>query len=339
MTRPDYAHAVRGRLCDPMQLCAALNLLDGANRSAAGVTIRCPAHEERTPSCSVTRGPDGTVRAKCFGCQWSADALGMIATVHKLDVQHEFRAVLILGAELGGDGRLADEIRGNAPREDLPPPPPRPEPPPPPPPREYPPADELVALWSNAISVADDAEASGYLVGRKMDPDGINARLLLRVIAPEQELPQWARYKGQTWSETGHRILARVWDCNGTMRSVRAWRCRESDAPKRLPPAGHRASELVLANRAAVAMLGRGIRTAEQRVIICEGEPDHTVVSLRFDDPVIGVGSGSWSQDFASRIPGSTKVYIWTHRDEAGDKYAAQIAETLGERVELLRAK
>ena len=58
---------VRRTLVDPVRVCERLGLAKGARRQSTGLSIRCPAHAERTPSCSVTRGPDGTIRVRCFG--------------------------------------------------------------------------------------------------------------------------------------------------------------------------------------------------------------------------------------------------------------------------------
>ncbi len=55
--------AVRRALSDPRDVCRRLGLDRGARPQGGGLMILCPAHQERTPSCSITRGPDGTLRA------------------------------------------------------------------------------------------------------------------------------------------------------------------------------------------------------------------------------------------------------------------------------------
>jgi hypothetical protein len=67
------AYDLRRELSDPPALCAALGL--GVHprdriRQSKGLTVRCPRHGG--VSCSVTRAPDGTVRVKCFGCDFAA---------------------------------------------------------------------------------------------------------------------------------------------------------------------------------------------------------------------------------------------------------------------------
>ena len=99
---PDQTRDVREALSDPWAVIRALGLDKGAQRQAGGTLICCPAHGDRTPSCSVTRGPDGTVRVRCFGCDLAGDVFSLVAAVHKLDVRRDFPAVLREAASLAG---------------------------------------------------------------------------------------------------------------------------------------------------------------------------------------------------------------------------------------------
>lgn len=329
----DHAAEIRNSLTDPRRLAEKLNLARNAKRAGSGLLIRCPWHQEKTPSCWVTRGPDGTILVKCYGCGQTGDALTLIAEVYGLDVRANFREVLEAGAGVAGLHYLVDEIRGGRPAADRPPPPPPPEPEPD---LEYPPEGEVAALWSSASDPSTDIEAAGHLMGRGLDPGECFDRGLLRCLVAGSSLPRWARFGGRDWVATGHRLLARLWDAQGVLRSVRAWRVAEADSPKRLPPAGHRTSELVLANAAAHALL-RGSREP-RRVLVTEGEPDWVTWSLMTTDPVFGVLSGSWASGFAQRIPNGSEVVIRTHADTAGERYAEQVARSLGERVAVWRA-
>jgi len=333
----NVAREIRQALSDPRALCRALELDKGAKRQTAGLTVLCPVHAERTPSCSVTRGDGGTVRVRCFGCDFTGDALTLIAVVRGLDLGARFRDVLVEGARIAGLHRVLAELESgatdrepraaeNAPRE---------------PERTYPPADELAALWGSCGPVADDPGASGAMVARRIDPLDVDAQRLLRcfqVGIAHDRLPRWAAYQGQTWRDTGHRLLVKVYDHEGVWRSVRAWRVGDGSSPKRLPPAGHKAAGLVLANRLGARLL-RG-EPAPRRIVIVEGEPDYVVRSIASPDlPVIGVLSGSWHAGYAERIPWGSEVVIRTHNDAAGDKYAAQILATLRERAQVYRTK
>jgi DNA primase len=90
-------------LSDPQALCTALGLgIDPRDRlrQASGLTVRCPRHGG--VSCSVTRAPDGGVRVRCFGCDLTADAFGLIAEVRGMDVRRQFRAVFDEARALAG---------------------------------------------------------------------------------------------------------------------------------------------------------------------------------------------------------------------------------------------
>jgi DNA primase len=91
---PDDAAELRRALDDPERLCTGLGLAENARRQRSGLLVLCPWHKERGPSCSVRRGPDGTVQVKCFGCGHTGDALSLIAAVLGLDITRNFGAVL-----------------------------------------------------------------------------------------------------------------------------------------------------------------------------------------------------------------------------------------------------
>lgn len=334
--RNDLAQEIRTAFRNPRELCALLGIdRDATKEGRDGIKICCLLHGERTASCSVTNGPDGTVRFKCFGCQGSGDALTLIAAARGLDLKSQFKLVLETAAEIGGLWRELEELRGNA-SDDARQQPERRPLPAPPPERDYPDAAALKALWEASSSVADDRFARAELEKRGLDPASVAATDLARIIPTDFKLPNWARYRGMTWNHTGHRMIVLVYDAEGAARSVRAWRIHDSDGPKRLPPGGHKASQLVLANRHAVAML-RGRRSGGP-IVVTEGEPDWLVRTMATPwAPVIGIGSGSWHDGFAARIPYGSEVVVRTHRDEAGDRYAQAVIESLKMRAHVHR--
>lgn len=105
----DEVREVRRRLDDPARVVHALGIEKGARRQPGGLIVLCPWHNDRNPSCSVTIGKDGTLRAHCFSCGESGDVLGLVAAVRGLDTQREFRRVLEAAADLAGL-----ELRGAA---------------------------------------------------------------------------------------------------------------------------------------------------------------------------------------------------------------------------------
>jgi len=95
------AKQIRRELADPRSLCALRGFEGKAKpQQGGGLLILCPAHDEKTPSCSVTVGPDGTVRACCFSCGFTGDALHLVALARKLNIRTDFRSVLFEAAAL-----------------------------------------------------------------------------------------------------------------------------------------------------------------------------------------------------------------------------------------------
>ncbi|MFK5282660.1 CHC2 zinc finger domain-containing protein, partial [Lacticaseibacillus paracasei] len=73
------------------------------SRNAKGILIRCPWHDEKTPSCLVSDARGGyPIMAHCFGCEANADVFAIIAEAYGLDVRTNFRDVIDLAADLAG---------------------------------------------------------------------------------------------------------------------------------------------------------------------------------------------------------------------------------------------
>jgi hypothetical protein len=331
----DYATEVRRQLLDPWGLCVALGLTAKSKKTSGGLAIRCPSHDDSDPSCTVRIGPDGTIAVKCHACDFGGDALTLIAKVRGYDIESQdgFRECLADGADIAGDHLLVDEIRSghrNPERQPAPVPQPAPE-------RDYPPQAEVLEVWSVAHPCESAPAARALLESRAIDPVAATARGLLRCLPPGCALPDWAKSQNVPWSNSGYRLIARVVDHMGTVRSLRAWQVDGLEGPKRKPPCGHKAAGLVLANRAAAKMLAG--KAQPKTVLVVEGEPDWATWATRADESiaVIGVGSGSWTKDFAGRIPKSSQVIVRTHCDPAGEKYASGIIDSIGERCAVWR--
>ncbi len=332
--RVDRVPEIRRSLTNIMQLCDELGLLKGAKRQAGGLLVCCPSHGEKNASCSVTLGRDGTVRVRCFGCDFAGDALHLIAAARGLDLGRDFPEVLTEAARIGGSSDLLDDAPllsvkpFNAPTPE----------------RVYPLASEVASVWQQSIPVTESAAVASWLVGRGFAPETVAKLDLGRALRPGAHLPRWASYRGDaespvSWQDTGHRLILPVYDPTGTMRSVRAARVTEGRSPKRLPPAGHRQAGLVLANKAGRSLLGHG---GSRELLIVEGEPDFLTWACEVAGgdravAVIGIGSGSWTREFASRVPIDVTVVVRTHQDPAGDKYAAEVGRTLVRRAKLYR--
>lgn len=336
---PDHTREIRLALADPHRVAELLEL--ERSREERG-KWRCPRHGGT--SLSLRRGSDGTLQVRCFGCDLAGDVFVLLAEVRGLDVKTDFRRVLAAGAEVAGLWPIVEELEGRDRAAAL-----RAKPRPTPSPmvappkaateeRTYPLAAELEAVWSDAGLPSDDAEAAAMLAARGLDAARVDA--LARVVAKDAALPRWARFDGRPWTSTGHRLILPAFDALGVMRSVRAWRVVDGDTPKRLPPTGHKAAGLVLADDIALGML-RGTY-APKRVLIVEGEPDFLTWATRPIEEVtaiLGVVSGAWSDELAARVPSIARVIVRTHHDASGDRYAEAINVTLRDRCTVLRPK
>jgi hypothetical protein len=330
----DEAREIKAALCDPRGLCDALGLVGGKgsfiSQGQRGITVRCVSHDEKSPSMSVTRGDNSSIRVVCFSCGFKADALGLIAEVRGLSTKRDFKALLIEAAHIAGLASLAYDLESGKPAERpayvAPVVVPEPE-------RAYPDAESVVALLDACVPVTRDDEVSAYLLGRSLDPELVAESCMAYALPPAAKLPRWARYQGSTWVQTGHRLVLPVRDASGASKSVRAWRVTDGESPKRLPPSGHRATGLVLACPLAVSWLLGQYSAA--RVLIVEGEPDALrAASWPMQEPTatLGIVSGSWSREWSSKFTAGQRALVFTHRDPAGDKYAAEIVRSLAPR-------
>jgi hypothetical protein len=355
--RSDHAATIKSALVNVAHVCHELGLTPDAQsfrRQPAGLLVRCPSpnHQDRTPSCSIQeRG--GVLVWKCHGCDAGGDVLELVAAVRGLSTKRDFRAVLLEAARLANLWSIVEEIEGrvDARENQRETPPPKRAPTPDPAPRPYPPGDEVADLWSGAVPISREKRVAEYLAGRSIAPEAVEDLDLARALPEGLRVPWWAGYKGaaavaSTWIELGYRLIVPMFDAEGTMRSVRAWRVVDGEGPKRLPPSGHGAKGLVMADATARTLLelGKWSPGMDGRVVIVEGEPDFLTWATRFSDgaetvpAILGILSGAWTPELAARIPDGARVVVRTHGDQAGDKYAATIGATLAERCTLRRA-
>lgn len=103
--------------CGPLATCQRLALQP--QRAGRTVAIRCPWHDDATPSCTITIGPERTIRAHCFSCGESWDVLSLIARVERLDIKSDFRRVVERGAEIAGRHDLLARLQLEADAESV----------------------------------------------------------------------------------------------------------------------------------------------------------------------------------------------------------------------------
>ena len=321
--------AIKSALSDPERVLGLLGLFDGAKRQAHGFMVCCPWHSERTPSCSVKLASDGTIAAHCFGCGAGGDVLSLVAAARGLDARRDFPRVVELAADLAGgslDGSRPPVRRAmSAPR--LPPP-----------------VESVGALWAASKPVTDDADLARQLLGRCLDPAIIEDRDLARCLPSSGTLPKWARSGSLSWWESGHRLLFQLWNAEGSLSSVHARLIEKTDGDrgKGLFPSGHSAKGIFLADSFARLLITKGVpswwrQSEPPSVIICEGAIDFLTVGTHFGcseyaPAVLGILSGSWSDELAARIPTECRVIVKVHTDAAGQKYRDQICRSLSGR-------
>lgn len=321
--------AIKSALSDPEKVLGPLGLLDGAKRQAHGFLVLCPWHSERTPSCSVKLASDGTIAAHCFGCGAGGDVLSLVAAARGLDARRDFPRVVELAADLAGgslDG-YRPPVRRAMPAPRLPPP-----------------VESVGALWAASKPVTDDPDLAVQLLTREIDPAIVEDRDLARCLPSSRTLPKWARSGSQTWWDSGHRLLFQLWNAEGSLSSVHARLVEKTDGyrGKGLFPSGHSAKGFFLADSFARLLITNGVpswwrQSEPPSVIITEGAIDFLTVGTHYGcyeyaPAVLGVLSGSWSDELAARIPTECRVVVRVHRDEAGQKYRDQICRSLSGR-------
>lgn len=334
-----------------------------------GKSLRpCPACGAQRRGRHDPRGPvgfaPGMVGWFCFrpDCGAKGDALDLVA--HALARSKFSEALRSHGEELRlffadhGYGPIPGGGTGGAPRHlvrDRPQtrPPPQPTPAP-----RRPRLEDIEAIWEQCLPVTQDPEVVAWLHSRGLNTPWIADLDLARALppSPPDGIPAWARFRGESWARTGHRLLLPLFDERGQVASIRArWVRPEAPppgVPKGLAAAGFDLRGLVLACPAAGSLLAGSAGLAGRvghgwpaiPLVISEGEPDFLTWASRNSDgdeeapAVLGIVAGSWTEALAQRIPLGTTVVLRTDFDDAGDRYALQIFKSLRERCRVLRS-
>jgi len=106
---------IKRALSDPGRVAELLGLTEGSKRQQTGLLVRCPSHNERDASCSITRHPaDDLLRVKCHACGFSGDVFHLVAAVRGLAVDRDFAAVVEEARRLAGIAELSAPQRPSA---------------------------------------------------------------------------------------------------------------------------------------------------------------------------------------------------------------------------------
>jgi hypothetical protein len=323
--RIDHAREIRIRMRDPHRLVGLLGLEDGLKRQARGVIVRCPVHAERTASCSVRVAEDGTIAVRCHGCDWTGDALSLIAVVRGLDLRRDFQRVLqeaagMVGYDLEGAVKPS-AVPYRAPQL---------------PARARPPVDEVERLWaaSSSMTESGNADVAWFITKRGMFAADVAALDVVRVLPKAFKWPKW-------WPEAWAAhwcLVTRAYEPNGAVASLHA-RCVIDADPKTRWPYDCRADGLVFADRLGADLL-RGESLGFDRVLVVEGLTDLVWAALWARGrrvAVLGITSGSVSGLPSVRWPGGVPVVIATDQDQAGERYASAIASAIPSRIPVRR--
>jgi DNA primase len=324
---------VRRAGTDYRVVCQQLGLYDPDNRhsyrkQAGGLIVRCPHHGERTPSCSVRIGRDGTLGAYCFACGWSGNVFTLVAEVHGLDAKRDFPRVLEIAASVVG---IVDVGGG---RYDRPPPP---APPPEPPVLEPELFDEMARML-DPIDHHDDV--ARYVAERLPGCDTsdlralpVDATGLVDRIAENIGHDEWRRSGlanrttgGLVWRD--HRLCILWRDEAGKVATIqrRLIRpARTTNVPKYVFPSGRKPTVPFGVERIATMGPSTGVAYTEGALDAIA----YRVLAKRegFDVCVLGVPSvsiwkGSWAMYAQAR-----EARIAFDRDAAGQKATQQIED------------
>jgi len=184
-----------------------------------------------------------------------------------------------------------------------------------------------------ALPVEQVPEVADWVRLRGFEPEQLDG--LARALPTGAQLPDWCRFKGKRWSDSGHQLVVLMHDATGKPEGLHA-RSVRPDAPKGEKAgamAGMETRGLVMANDVGRYLL-QHTPWVPVDVVVSEGEPDWltacTAWASKGERACFGIVAGSWSAELASRIPANSRVTVRTHNDKDGDKYAAAILETLG---------
>lgn len=315
--------AVRARLADPMHVVTVLGLGDGATSQPRGVMIRCPAHADRTPSCSVRVADDGTIACHCFACAWGGDVIDLIATVE--DIEPRTRAALVRAAELAGVS-VTTRVYVT----------PRPRPRPTAPTDDG--ADLALTIGAVVVDVEDDDEVATYLDRRgildvardddwgALDTEAVQYALAERIAmgGDPVDMVRAGLVRGcddgyrMAWQH--HRIVIPWRRRDGTVQTVQRRRIGH-DQPRYVFPRGGRPRQPYGVHR---------LRDGAPLAIV-EGAVD--AIALRALDARAGVerlavgvpGTGGWDDAWSSLLAGR-HIYVAADADDAGEGAAASWA-------------
>lgn len=306
----------------------------------------CPCPEQRRPALGFRRDGRGF---RCHRCGLSGNACQLAALLVTGSVRPGARGWKSVSEALSE--LTCEDFRSGEPGRRRRPSAPRPGPA----------HHSLQSFWAALQPLSTEPGVEAWVAGRHgltprphLDLALAELNDLARVIPRGFGCPAWARIRGRTWTEAGYRLVLPMVDDRGRFAGLRARRLEGlgDGLPKAVAPAGSTVDSQVLAEPLARRMLagarlGDGTPAAQEvhrvGLLVVEGEPSFLTAATRWSDAcedgmaVLGVVAGSWTKGIARRVPDGTRVLIATDDDEAGNRYALLIAESLEARCTVER--
>lgn len=297
---------IKATLSDPHHVCSQLGILEGSKRQAKGLSVCCPAHAEKTASCSVTLEA-GTIRVKCFACDLSGDVFNLIAAVHRLDLARDFPRVLEIAAELAGidiskpptNGRPELRAVPKAPAES--------------------PITDLSPEW-NALPPVDE-DTWEYLRGRGLG-DAVEE---CRTPSPVGE-DNLSRF-----SSRGYKLAMPLRDGAGRVVAIQVRRIAPS------PTGSEKDDRFLVVGQSGSGVFGSVSSLSSARIVIlCEGMTDTLAARIAFAGApavaVIGIAGVKATAGLLTLPVKGKRVVIATDADAKGDEAATIIGAELARR-------
>tara|TARA_R110001583_G_scaffold3383_3_gene21785 strand:- start:701 stop:3334 length:2634 start_codon:yes stop_codon:yes gene_type:complete len=212
-------------------------------------------------------------------------------------------------------------------------------------PTEYPPTDEVQRLLTSATRLDEYSrtDIDAWLMARAIDPaqatdayllsDSFDyGRLTYVTSSSGKSMPWWPSF----WTQE-YPVVFPLYDHMGLCKSFLGRTMQErTNQTKTRCPIGYNSRGLMLMNKAA-RQLANGAQYDE--IWITEGEMDFLALNERTTNPVIGIRSGAVRSLHAIPIGGNPNLLICTDLDEAGDKYAREIAALFCDSLDVKRLK
>lgn len=196
---------------------------------------------------------------------------------------------------------------------------------------EYPPTKEVLALLqkSTIINKCKEKRILNFFKNRGLLAEKINTAGVAPGDFPYESLTvgqdRNCSWYLRSWAKS-YPILIPLVDYRGDLKSIMA-RALNNSKQKTTCPIGFQVQNLFFANKNARLFLKK--ETVPQKIWIVEGEMDYLTLSMAEDVFVIGVRSGSMSH--LQLIPWRKEqtVFIATHDDAAGNRYADEIKRNI----------